>query len=87
MTIASEREKIYEEVRRIPEDRLAEAFAILRGYRQSIEGGPTNGSNVMQYAGVWKDMPADEFDEFLDDVSSRRHNAFSRRRDREAGVD
>lgn len=87
MTIASEREKIYEEVRRIPEDRLAEAFAVLRGYRQSIEGRPTNGSSVMQYAGVWKDMSADEFDEFLDDVSSRRHNAFSRRRDREAGSD
>jgi hypothetical protein len=79
-----EREKLLEEVKRIPDDKLAEVYAILHYYRLGVESTQQRPADVLQYAGSWADMPADEFEDFIQDVQVRRQQAFSERRKREA---
>ena len=87
MSTTLEREKLIAEVNRIPDDKLAEVYPILHYYRLGLESTQKPPPDVMQYAGCWADMPADEFADFLQAVRVRRHQAFSRRCTREVSVD
>jgi predicted DNA-binding antitoxin AbrB/MazE fold protein len=42
-----------------------------------------NTEHILKFAGAWRDMPDDAFNDFLAEVSQRREVAFSRRRSRE----
>ena len=79
------RDKILEEVKRIPERKLAGLFALIREYRLGLE--PEDHKPARKYAGCWKDMPDEVYHDFVDEIAQRRSQAFSRRRDREANLD
>ncbi len=46
-----------------------------------------NTEHIMKFAGAWRDMSEDAFNDFLAEVSQRREVAFSRRRSRETVTD
>ncbi len=81
------REQLLEEVYRIPEDRLTEVYKFVHCFRIGIETARDEQSDVMRYAGCWRDMPEETFDEFIQDVKTRRQQAFSRRRNDETCID
>lgn len=81
------RERLLEEVYRIPEDRLAEVYKFVHYFRIGIETVRDEQSDIMHYAGCWRDMPEETFAEFIQDVKTRRRQAFSRRRNDEARID
>ncbi len=86
MSVSIERERILDEIQRIPEDKLVEVYAILHYFRVGIEASRTKGS-VMRYAGSWDNMPEETFAKFMQGTSARRQQAFMGRRSHEAGVD
>jgi len=87
MSPSVEREKVLEEVHRIPEDKLAEVYAILHYFRLGIEASRDPMRSVMRYAGCWQDMPEEMFVGFIQEIAARRQAAFSRRRVGEARAD
>ena len=87
MSLTIEREKVLEEIRLIPEDKLAEVYAILHYFRLGLETSRNRVQSVMQYAGCWQDMPDEVFAEFAQEIATRRQRAFSRRRVSEASLD
>jgi len=74
------KEKIFQEIKLIPEEKLADVYALLHHFRLSLKVSQTKLRPVMHYAGIWQDMPADIFAEFTVGVSVRRQQAFSGRR-------
>ena len=82
-----EREKLIAEVNRIPDHKLSEVYALLHYYRLGLESTQKQPPDVMRYAGIWSDMPADEFADFLQEIQVRRRQAFSGRHHRETRAD
>ena len=87
MELSVKRTWILEEIQRIPEERLAEVYAILHYFRVGLEASQNKGRSVMQFAGCWQDMPEETFASFLEEVTVRRQVAFSRRRQHADGLD
>ncbi len=81
------RERLLEEVYRIPEDKLDEVYKFVHYFRIGIETARDEQSDVMRYAGCWQDMPEETFNQFIQDVKTRRQQAFSRRRSDETRID
>lgn len=82
MKASMTRDKILKEVERIPEEKLPELLDLIHDYRVGLQ--PPEGKSEIKYAGSWKDMPDDVYQDFIDEIAQRRSQAFSRRRDREA---
>lgn len=87
MSFSIEREKLLEEVNRIPDDKLRQVYEILHYFRIGVEVSPDVTYDVMHYAGSWRDMPEEDFANFIDEISTRRRLAFSRRLSRETRAD
>ena len=85
MKTSATRHKILKEVERIPEEKLPELLDLIHDYRVGLQ--PTEDKSEITYAGSWKDMPDDVYQDFIDEIAQRRSQAFSRRRDREADFD
>lgn len=79
------RERVIEEIRLIPENKLSEIYDFIHYFRVGLQKSKVNIDQIMKFAGCWRDMPDDVFNEFLDDIEQRRKLAFSRRRSGEAG--
>jgi hypothetical protein len=86
MEASAERKRILEEVKLIPENKLAEIYSILHHFRIGLETTRNGMKPVMKYAGCWSDMSDQVFTEFTQEIAARRENAFSRRRTGEAGA-
>ncbi len=78
-------DKILEEVKLVPEQKLAALFALIHEYRLDLES--VKDKPAGKYAGCWKDMPEEAYHDFVDEIAQRRSQAFSRRRDRETNLD
>jgi len=78
--------KLLEEISKIPDDRVPEIFDFLHYFRIGLNIKTTNPQKVLQLAGSWNDMSENEFEDFLSDIASRRKNAFILRRNRETGI-
>lgn len=87
MNLSIEREKIIDEIKKIPESRLYEIYSLLHYFRVGIESAREQSKSVMQFAGAWSDMSDDVFADFMDSVATRRREAFSGRRFRETNSD
>lgn len=88
MSVSMGREKLFEEINLIPEDRLDEIYEILHYFRLGLEAAKSSKkSSVMQYAGSWQDMPAEVYAQFTQEIAARRQNAFARRRAGETKLD
>jgi len=78
--------KVVKEVRLIPEDRLSELYDFVHYFRLGVEScKSTPVKKNLQFAGSWDDMPKKTFDNFLEEINSRRSHAFKKRRNNEAG--
>lgn len=87
MAHSLEREKIMDEVKRIPENRLAEIYSLLHYFRIGIEQSRETLKPIMQFAGAWSGMPEEIFSDFMSSITTRRHEAFAGRRVRETNAD
>lgn len=74
-------EKMVDEIKQIPEERQKQIFDIIHHFRIGLQISQKNTHQPGNYAGCWKDMPQDIYEDFLNEVNQRRHTAFSRRRD------
>jgi len=86
MERTSEREKVLDEVRHIPDAKLGDLLKILRDFRRNTMHEEDSAS-VMHFAGCWSDLPAEVFDTLQTETAERRKRAFSRRRAIETGAD
>lgn len=78
---------IIDEIKLIPNDKLAELYDFIHFYRLGLETTKNSTLEIMSFAGCWEDMPDEEFQNFLKEISDRRRHAFSRRREDETFLD
>ena len=77
-------EKVMEEIRLIPENRLSEIYNLIHFFRLGLEAGKKEARQTMRFAGCWQSMADSEYRTFSEEIQNRRRQAFSRRRNREA---
>ena len=87
MRVSTMREKIFDEIAKIPDEKVHEIFDLLHHFRLGLKVKTSNPQKILQLAGSWKDMSEDDFEDFVNDVTTRRKNAFIFRRSRETSVD
>ncbi len=87
MTQLISREKIFKEIKQVPDDKLAELYDFIHYFRIGLEVSQKKENPIINYAGCWKKMPQETFDDFTKEAVQRRQQAFSRRRDCEASSD
>jgi len=87
MKVSTMREKLFDEIAKIPDEKVHEIFEFLHYFRLGLGVKASNPQKILQLAGSWKDMSEDDFKDFLNDVTTRRKNAFISRRNRETSVD
>jgi len=75
------RNRILEEVQKIPETKLEEVYDFLHYFRVGL-GAPeaSPASSVLPFAGAWSDMDQSTFKEFEEEIQNRRRQAFDSRR-------
>jgi hypothetical protein len=80
-------EKVMEEIRQIPENRLPEIYSLIHYFRLGLEADGKDAKNTMRFAGCWQEMTDSEFGEFSEEIRERRRQAFSGRKNRETFPD
>ena len=86
MSDAELRVKLIEELQRIPDDKLTQIYDLIHHLRVESETRDRS-LETMQFAGCWADLPDPIYAEFLEDLPTRRQQAFSQRRNRETSLD
>ncbi|MDX2215811.1 MAG: hypothetical protein SFY66_21285 [Oculatellaceae cyanobacterium bins.114] len=84
MSSSDLRTEVWQEIQHVPDNRLRELLALIHTFRLRVEPVNTQSRSILEFAGCWNDLPNETFTEFLDDISSRRQQAFSQRQSREA---
>lgn len=79
-------EKVVDEIKQIPEERQQQILDVIHHFRIGLQRSQKKTHKINNYAGCWKDMPEDMYQDFLNEVNQRRHTAFSRRWDIETNV-
>jgi len=87
MKASTMREKLFDEIAKIPDEKVAEIFDFLHHFRVGLGVKASNPQKTLKLAGGWQDMSEDDFKDFLNDVTTRRKNAFISRRNRETSID
>ena len=81
MTNETLRNRILEEIQRIPETKLEEVYDFLHYFRVGLGSPETSPvSSVLPFAGAWSDMDESTFKEFEEEIQDRRRQAFASRR-------
>jgi hypothetical protein len=83
MSASKLRIKVIEEIQRVPEHKLIELYDVIHFFRVGVETATATPKDIMQFAGCWQDMPEEEFEDFLDEITDRRQQAFTGRTQRE----
>ena len=84
MTSVLIKSKVLKEIELIPEDRLAELYTFIHYFRLGLEKSKDpNAKPNLAFAGCWKDMPDEMFNDFTAEIRDRRRQAFARRRGHE----
>jgi hypothetical protein len=87
MTTKEMRERLIDEIRGIPDTRVAEVYDLIHFFRVGLEKAVPGGgaaADLMSFAGSWSDMPEEAFSSLATEWQERRKGAFARRRDHEA---
>ena len=71
------RHKIFQEINKIPDEHVLELFNVIHHYRQRITLPEHTNGSVLAFAGSWRDMPFEDFSSFMNDIESRRNQAYS----------
>lgn len=82
MKVSSIREQVVEEVNQIPEEKLAQILDLIHHFRLGLQLSKRKTTEVTDFAGSWKDMPEEIYQDFIRDMAHRRNMAFSRRKNR-----
>ncbi len=80
------RKKVVEEINQIPNEKLAEILDLIHHFRLGLQSTDKNKTTLMDFSGCWNDMPEEVYQDFMHDITERRHTAFSGRENREAGI-
>ncbi|MGK7959715.1 hypothetical protein [Crocosphaera sp.] len=80
MTEANLRDKLLEEMRLLPDTQLEEIYNMIHDFRLSSEKRHNIVENTLKFAGTWNDLTEEEFRDLSDEISSRRQQAFTQRR-------
>jgi len=80
------REKVIEELRSIPDEKMEKVYEFIRYLRTEPQNSKINVDKIMGFAGCWSDMPDNTFSNFIQEVKDRRAQAFAGRRKNETGV-
>lgn len=76
--------KVLQEIDLIPDDKLSDVYTILHYFRLGLERSQlTTAKPILDFAGCWKDMSDEMFNDFTAEIKERRHQAFTRRRGNE----
>jgi hypothetical protein len=81
------RNKVVDEIDQMPENKLAEIYDFLHYFRIGLQKSRDNDKILLKFAGSWSDMPESDFEEFNKEITTRRHSAFTERRDDETRTD
>lgn len=81
------RNKLIDEISKIPDEKLPDIYNLIRYFRLGLNIEDKNPKKILNLAGSWKDMPEEDFNDFMEEIKIRRRNAFSSRRNSETGVD
>ena len=87
MTSANLRDKLIEEIRLLPDTQLEEIYNMIHEFRMSSETTQNKLDNTLKFAGSWNDLTEEEFRDLSDEISSRRQQAFTHRRNDETIFD
>ncbi len=79
MTPTNLRDKLIEEIRLLPDTKLAEIYNMIHYFRLSSEKIPNKLENTLQFAGSWNDLTDEEFRDLSDEMTLRRQQAFTPR--------
>ena len=74
------KQKVVEELEKIPQDKLPELYDLIHHYRLGLEQRGGHRSQILQLAGSWREMTDEEFTTFLKEITERRSTAFASRR-------
>lgn len=85
MEITEIQDKVMEEIKLVPKERLPELYDFIHFFRLGLETAGDDSGEVMRFAGCWRDMTDEEFKEFSDEIAERRKA--SSRRTRETIID
>lgn len=66
------RDKILAEIDLLPEAKLSEVYDLIHYFRLGLEKAANTNGSIMDFAGSWKDMPDDVFDELEKETAARR---------------
>ncbi|MDJ0662016.1 MAG: hypothetical protein QNJ42_21395 [Crocosphaera sp.] len=80
MTETNLRDKLIEEICLLPDTQLEEIYNMIHDFRLSTEKRYNNLENTLKFAGSWNDLTEEEFRDLSDEISSRRQQAFTQRR-------
>ncbi len=84
MTSLLLKDKVLQEIDLIPEERLAEVYNFIHYFRLGLEKSEIGELKpILTFAGCWKDMSDEMFDDLAAEIRQRRHQAFARRRGNE----
>jgi len=80
------REKVIEELKKIPDEKMEKIYEFISHIRTNHQNSITNVDLIMGFAGCWSDMPDDVFSDITQEMSGRRAQAFAERRKNETGI-
>ncbi len=78
--------KVMDEIRLVPKERLTELYDFIHLFRIGLESVGDDTEDIMRFAGCWRDMTDQEFEDLSDEIMKRRRLTISRRT-REAIID
>lgn len=85
--LESTRDKIFDEINLLPKEKLSEVYSFIHKFRLKEQKSKQEQLNVMSYAGSWKDIDNDAYNDLMTNTANRRQNAFKDRRDNAANFD
>ncbi len=78
---------VIEEIRLVPKNRLRDVYNFIHFFRLGLEKVQDESEDIMRFAGCWQDMTDEEFENFSQEMTDRRQQAFSGRAPRESIID
>jgi propanediol dehydratase small subunit len=80
--------ELINEIDLIPDDKILEVYNFIHYFRLGTQKVQTkNTKELLSYAGSWKEMDDEVFDDYMLDIVKRRKKAFSGRRNNETSTD
>ncbi len=74
MKISKTRNRILEEIDKIPEEKLIYLYDLIHFFRLGLETKKSSAQDILKLAGSWKDMSEEAFNDFLNEIKGRRQH-------------